>query len=90
MTPPTWPVAPYTPTVSIYSPSSLKARCRATTAFSASSARTTQVSRMDEVEIISMLMPSWARTSNMVADTPGMGLHAGPDDRHGGDVGIGQ
>ena len=35
------------------------------------SARTTQVSRMDEVEIISMLMPSWARTSNMVADTPG-------------------
>src|SRR5713101_6943817 len=40
-----------------HSASSLNASCRTDTAFSISSSRTTQVIRMAEVEIISMLIP---------------------------------
>ena len=51
---------------------------RARTACSTSASRTTQEMRMVEVEIISMLMPSVARVSNMVAVDPRVGLHARP------------
>src|SRR6516225_9146312 len=53
-----------------HSASSLNASWRATTALSTSSSRMTQVMRMADVEIISMLMPASASVSNIVADTP--------------------
>ena len=57
-----------------------KASWRATTARSSSSSGTTQVMRMAEVEIISMLIPSPASVSNIVAATPGVRLHARADE----------
>src|SRR5262249_13619817 len=51
--------------------SSPKAPCRARTAGSTSLAATTHEIRIDDVEIISMLIPSRARTSNISAATPG-------------------
>ena len=50
---------------------SSKAACRARTASSAASARTMHEIRIDEVEIISMLMPAAARVSKVRAVTPG-------------------
>ena len=41
---------------------------------------------MEEVEIISMLMPAPARVSNMVADTPGWLRMPGAHERHLGDA----
>ena len=46
----------------------------------------THETRIGEVEIISMLMPSAASTSNMSAATPGWRLHAGADERDLRDV----
>ena len=46
--------------------------------------------RIDEVEMISMLMPASASASNMSAATPGIGLHAGADERDLGDSRVGR
>ena len=59
-------------------PSSPKRLCTARTARSPSSARITQEMRIDDVEIISMLMPSAASASNMSAATPGLLLIPAP------------
>jgi len=48
-----------------------KAVCSAPTASSTTESRTTHEMRIDEVEIISMLIDAAARVSNMVAVTPG-------------------
>ena len=50
---------------------SSNASCRTRTAFSTSPDETTQEMRIDDVEIISMLTPSFASVSNIVAATPG-------------------
>ena len=53
--------------------------CAPRTARSPSSARITQEMRIDDVEIISMLMPSAAKASNMSAATP-VALDPGPNE----------
>ena len=71
MTRPTWPVAPKTPTFMGNSlRGSSKARWSARTACSAASVRTMHEILMVEVEIMSMLIPSAARVSKVVAVTP--------------------
>src|SRR5262245_23250890 len=57
---------------------SSKAACRLWTACSIWSSRTTHDVRIADVEIISMLMPPPARTSNMVAATPGLDFMPAP------------
>ena len=59
------------------------------TARSASAAGTTHETRIDEVEMISMLMPASASASKIAAATPGFAAHAGADDRDLGDVAVG-
>jgi hypothetical protein len=56
---------------SSYALSSSNARCSVRTASSARSAATMQEIRIGDVEIISMLIPSRASASNIVAVTPG-------------------
>ena len=58
---------------------SSKAACRARTASSAAAARTMHEIRIDEVEIISMLMPGGGQGLEGQGGHPGMGLHARPD-----------
>ena len=105
MTPPTWPVAPKIPTrmgprlravadgpircESASGASSPKAVCRAPTACSRSSSATTQVMRMAEVEIISMLMPSRGQRLEHGGGHAGVRLHARADEAHPGDGGVG-
>ena len=53
-----------------------------------SRARTTQETRIDDVEMISMFTPASASASNMSAATPGMALHPRADQRDLRDVGV--
>ena len=67
---------------------SSKASCRARTASSTAAARIMQEIRIDEVEIISMLMPCGGQRLEGQGGDPGMRLHAGPDERDPGHVGV--
>ena len=92
---PTRPVAPMNPTLHrstahLSSLRRVRTRCAAPAPpRSTSSSATTHEIRIVDVLIISMLMPSVASTSNILAAMPGLRLHARADERDPADVLVG-
>ena len=105
MTPPTWPVAPKIPIAHAVRLRVLARprRSERRTAVSCSDVEgvvrgpdglllpaITQLMRMAEVEIISMLMPLAGQRLEHRGGDAGVRLHAGADEAHPGDAGVGR